>query len=124
MAKPKKKVQKETSPEALAEANRAEQQELFETYTFSPRLPSPSSKAGLALRILITGKSLTQPEYLRIDGSWRLSAIIFDLKNEYGWPIESLDIPAPCKENPNRYISKYKIKVWALKSLKGFRHGY
>ena len=40
MAKPKKKVQKETSPEALAEANRAEQQELFETYTFSPRLQS------------------------------------------------------------------------------------
>ena len=115
---------KKTSPNASAKAIRAQEQtELFDTYEFSPRLPNPSSKAGEALQILLTGEALTQPRFLKVTKSWRLSASIHLLKTEYGWPIESHNIPAPSVENPNRYISKYKIKVWALKSLKGFRHG-
>ena len=115
---------KKTSPNASAKAIRAQEQtELFDTYEFSPRLPNPSSKAGEALQILLTGEALTQPRFLKVTKSWRLSASIHLLKTEYGWPIESHNIPAPSVENPNRYISKYKIKVWALKSLKEFRHG-
>jgi len=123
MRKQASKGDKKTSPVALAEANRAKQQELFEVYEFSPRLPNPSSKAGEALRILLTGEGLTQPKFLNATNSWRLAASIHSLKSEYGWAIESHNIPAPSAENPNRYISKYLISEWALKSLKGFRHG-
>ena len=115
---------KKTSTNASAKAIRAQEQtELFDTYEFSPRLPNPSSKAGEALQILLTGEALTQPRFLKVTKSWRLSASIHLLKTEYGWPIESHNIPAPSIENPNRYISKYLISAWALKSLKGFRHG-
>ena len=104
---------------------RAEHQtELFDTYEFSPRMPNPSSKAGEALQILLTGETLTQPRFLTATNSWRLSASIHLLKTEYGWPIESHNIPAPSIENPNRYISKYLISEWALKSLKEFKDGY
>lgn len=120
----KNRGNKKTSPEASDKALRAKQQELFDTYEFSPRMPNPSSKAGEALQILLTGEALTQPRFLKETKSWRLSASIHLLKTEYGWPIESHNIPAPSLENPNRYISKYLISEWALKSLKGFVHGY
>ena len=113
---------KKTSPAALAEANRAKQQELFDDYEFSPRLPNPSTKEGIALGMLLNGELLTQPKFLEVTNSWRLAASIHKLINEYGWAIESQDISAPCIENPYRHISKYYIKDWALSSLEA-HHG-
>jgi len=120
----KNRGNKKTSPEASTKALRAKQQELFETYEFSPRMPNPSSKEGETLQILLTGEALTQPKFLKVTKSWRLAANIHNLKTKYGWPIESHNILAPSVENPNRYISKYVISAWALKSLMGVKHGY
>ena len=120
----KNRDHKETSPNASAKAIRADQQaELFDTYEFSPRMPNPSSKEGEALQILLTGEALTQPKFLKLTKSWRLSAVIHTLKTKYGWAIESHNIPAPNIENPNRYISKYLVSPWALQSLREASHG-
>ena len=116
------KGDKKTSPAALAEANRAKQQELFETYEFSPRLPNPSTKEGMALDILLAGEYLTQPKFLEVTKSWRLAASIHRLIKVFGWAIESHDIPAPCFESPNRHISMYCITEWALRSYEA-NHG-
>ena len=123
MTSTNKERRKKTSPAALAEASRAKQQELFGAYEFSPRLPNPSTKEGIALDMMLSGETLTQPKFLEVTNSWRLAASIHKLINEYGWAIESQDIPAPCIENPYRHISKYYIKEWALKSLEAYR-GY
>ena len=123
MTAPKKERRKKTSPTALAEASRAKQQELFDAYEFSPRLPNPSTKEGIALDMMLNGEALTQPKFLEVTNSWRLAASIHKLINEYGWAIQSQDIPAPCIENPYRHISMYCIKEWALKSLEAYR-GY
>ena len=123
MSLSKKERRKKTSPAALAEASRAKQQELFDAYEFSPRLPNPSTKEGIALDMMLNGEALTQPKFLEITNSWRLAASIHKLINDYGWAIESQDVPAPCTENPYRHISKYYIKEWALKSLEAHR-GY
>lgn len=123
MSLSKKERRKKTSSAALAEASRAKQQELFDAYEFSPRLPNPSTKEGIALDMMLNGEALTQPKFLEITNSWRLAASIHKLINDYGWAIESQDVPAPCTENPYRHISKYYIKEWALKSLEAHR-GY
>jgi len=110
MSSPIKKANKKTSPNASAKAIRAEEQsELFDTYAFSPLEPSPSSKEGEVLKFLRTGKVLTQPMFLKMDGSWRLAAIICDLIHKFSWPITNLE--------PRSKPAKYKLKSWALKSL-------
>lgn len=111
----KKKVSKKTSPNASDKAIRAvEQPELFESYAFSPLEPNPSSKEGEVLRFLRTGKVLAQPMFLKMDGSWRLAAIICDLIHKFKWPITNLA--------PRSKPAKYKLESWALKSL-GVNHG-
>lgn len=111
---PKKKVSKKTSPNASRKAIRAEQQELFESYVFSPLEPGPSSKEFEVLKFLRTGKILTQPMFLKMDGSWRLAAIICDLVHKFRWPIQNLA--------PRSKPAKYKLESWALKSLEA-QHG-
>lgn len=74
---------KKTSPVALAEAYRAKQQELFDVYEFSPRYPNPSTKESIALGMMLDGESLTQPKFLEVTSSWRLTASIH--KEMRGW---------------------------------------
>ena len=111
------KGNKKTSPNASAKAIRAnEQAELFDTYPFSPRYPTASSKEGEVLKYLMTGKPLTQPMFLKMDGSWRLAAIICDLIHKFRWPIDNLA--------PRSKPAVYKLKSWALASLNsGVAHG-
>lgn len=101
---------KKTSPNASDKAIRAvEQVELFDTYSFSPLEPSPSSKEGEVLEVLLSGKVLTQQMFLISNGSWRLAAVIYSLKETYGWAIVNL--------SPRSKPAKYKLAAWALKSL-------
>lgn len=55
---------------------------------------------------LMKGKSITPIEALQMFGAFRLSAIIFVLKNEYDMPIETEMVYEP---NGKRY-AKYYLK--------------
>lgn len=55
---------------------------------------------------LLKGKSITPIEALQMFGAFRLSAIIFVLKNEYDMPIETEMVYEP---NGKRY-AKYYLK--------------
>ncbi|MBU3640825.1 hypothetical protein [Polynucleobacter sp. Fuers-14] len=111
----KKSENTKISPNASVKAIRAgEQAELFDAYSFSPLEPNPSSKEGEVLKFLRGGKVLTQPMFLKMGGSWRLAAIIFDLITKYRWPITNLE--------PRSKPAKYKLEAWAHKSLEA-NHG-
>ena len=70
------------------------QGELFDSPPFSPIFPSPTSLAGEALRLFLTGRTLTRPEFQSITGSWRLSSFVCTLR-KLGWPVETIDIASP-----------------------------
>ena len=117
MSKQNKASQK-TSPNASAKAIRVnEQTELFATYPFSPRYPTASSLEGKALSVLVSGKTLTHPQFMKLSDSWRLAIYIGKLIHELGWSIQKEKILAPIPENPHRYIAKYYLPSWALVSL-------
>lgn len=75
---------------------------------FAPTWPQPGTLAARALDIFLRGESLTHPQFEAVSFSWRLAAIVGALR-ELGWPVESVDIPAPTFENPNRCIARYRL---------------
>lgn len=95
-----------------------EQLNLIDPPPFSPVFPPPASLTAEALRLLLTGRTLTHPEFEDITGSWRLGAYICTLR-EMGWPVITIEIPAPTAECPDRYIAKYVMPQWAIDELEG-----
>jgi hypothetical protein len=94
-----------------------EQGELFEPPPFSPTYPPRSSLAGEALFLLLAGRTLTHPEFESITGSWRLSEPVRALRHDYGWPVQTIEIPAPTEERPDRTIAKYMMPAWVLREV-------
>jgi hypothetical protein len=90
--------------------------------SFSPVWPSPSSLAGKALALLLTGRTLTHPEFEAITGSWRLSEPVRALRHDYGWPVDAIEITCPTDDRPDRTIAKYLLPSWVLKEV-GAPHG-
>lgn len=88
---------------------------------FNPIWPNPNTLPARCLAMLLNGQALTSPEFQAITGSWRLAAVIFTLKC-LGWPIVSLEIPAPTKEAPDRYISRYSLPQKAIAQAFGGGH--
>jgi hypothetical protein len=104
------------------EADGSKQSYLFEPPPFSPSYPNRSTLAGEALAQLLAGRSLTHPDFEGITNSWRLSEPIRALRHDYGWPVETIEIPAPTTERPDRYIAKYVMPEWVLAEV-GAAHG-
>lgn len=75
---------------------------------FAPTWPQPGTLAATALEIFLRGEGMTHPQFEAISFSWRLSHVVAVLR-ELGWPIESVDIPAPTFENPHRCIARYHL---------------
>lgn len=98
------------------------QGELFEPPLFSPTFPKRTTLKGKALAILLTGRTLTHPEFQAITRSWRLSEPIRALRHDYGWPVVTVEIPAPTDERPDRCIGKYHLPPWVLEQVGG-AHG-
>lgn len=89
-------------------ANKPKQSNLFPELLNKPLEPLPGTLAARALWLLreqIHG--ITHPDFQRQTGSWRLSAVIFDLK-EMGWPIESMRVNLPGWQR--RCISRYWLE--------------
>ena len=64
--------------------------------------------ADRALKLFLDGKVYDHPDFLEGCGSWRLAAVVFQLR-ALGWPIDTLEIPAPSEEHAGRTIALYKL---------------
>ncbi|HEX5359671.1 MAG TPA: hypothetical protein VFW49_01000 [Fluviicoccus sp.] len=73
--------------------------------------PRRNTLASRCLRLLLEGKRLTHPIFQSFTGSWRLSAVIHDLK-KLGWQIEWADI------SPRR-AGKRPIRSYWLNTASG-----
>ncbi len=71
----------------------------------APTLPGPGL-AQVALRMLMTGQSMTTPDFQAVTGSWRLAAYVRELR-ALGWPVLSHEVSRPIPENPNRHVATY-----------------
>jgi hypothetical protein len=58
--------------------------------------------------MFMDGMTLDHPDFENRTQSWRLAAVVFTLR-ALGWPIESIDIPSPTEENPDRVITLYRL---------------
>jgi len=93
---------------------------------FCPTWPAKGTLADKALGMMMDGRMIDHPEFENRTRSWRLGAVIFTLRT-LGWPIESIDVPSPTKDNPDRIIALYhlpgKYVAQALAELNGGHHG-
>jgi hypothetical protein len=85
---------------------------------FNPIYPTQNTLPARCLAMMLNGQSFIHPEFEKITGSWRLSAVIFTLK-ELGWPVVSFDLPAPSLECPGRIISRYYLPQKIIQAVFG-----
>lgn len=84
---------------------------------FSPTWPTKGTLPDVALSMFLAGQMLDHSDFEANTQSWRLSAVVFQLK-ELGWPIESFSIPSPTDDNPSRVVSLYHLPAkWAALAL-------
>lgn len=75
---------------------------------FCPTWPTRGTLTDHALGMFMDGMTLDHPDFENRTQSWRLAAVVFTLRT-LGWPIESIDIPSPTDENPDRVITLYRL---------------
>lgn len=92
-------------------AHEHEQLALFELAARIPSWPRTNTLAGIALDAMLNGTTLDHPSFERITGSWRLAAVIFELR-ALGWPIRSRNRPAQPGERAG--IAVYSLSARAL----------
>lgn len=99
-----------------------EQMSLLEPVAFCPMWPTRGSLPDRALQIFLAGQAFDHPDFLEKYGSWRLAAVVHELRC-LGWPIDTIDIPAPSEDQPGRTIALYKLPATyaaqALATMKG-----
>ena len=93
-----------------------EQLTLIDPPPFSPQFPPASSLSHTALKLLLSGRPLTHPEFEDLTGSWRLGAYICTLR-ELCWPVQTNDIPSPSPDCPDRVIAEYLMPSWAINAV-------
>ncbi|MGV8892351.1 MAG: hypothetical protein ACOH2K_05315 [Burkholderiaceae bacterium] len=106
------------NPDSRQASSGFEQLSFLPAPDFNPVWPSPNTLPARCLSLLLAGQSFIHPEFEAIAGSWRLSAVIFTLRG-LGWPVESLDIPAPTAEAPSRTISRYYLPAEVIAEVFG-----
>lgn len=99
-------------------SNGSEQLTILPKPHFNPTYPNPNTLLAKCLSLMLNGKHLTHPEFEKETGSWRLAAVIFDLK-DLGWPIESYERPAPTLDAPARHISHYFLPPRIIEAVSG-----
>lgn len=75
---------------------------------FCPSWPTKNTLADVALRLLMDGKMIDHNDFIDQTRSWRLGAVIFTLR-ALGWPIETIEIPSPTEQSPDRVIALYHL---------------
>lgn len=75
---------------------------------FCPQWPTKGTLADKALGMLMDGQVFNHPDFESRTQSWRLGAVVFTLRT-LGWPVETLEVPSPTKQCPDRVIALYKL---------------
>ena len=75
---------------------------------FNPQWPTKNTLADRALKMLMDGRMIDHPDFENDTQSWRLGAVIFTLRT-LGWPIETIEIPSPTEQCPDRVIALYHL---------------
>ena len=70
-------------------------------------LPPAGTQPRWVLALLAEGERPDHADWYRETGSWRLAAHVHALKCEFGWPVQSTEVPAPTRRCPGRTISRY-----------------
>lgn len=91
-----------------ADGASGEQLSFIDPPPFCPSWPKRNSLADRALKMFLDGKVFDHPDFLGACGSWRLAAVVFQLRT-LGWPVDTLEIPSPSDEHPGRTIALYKL---------------
>lgn len=77
---------------------------------FCPKWPNPATVTGRVLAEFLRGEWLDHSDLIEGASSWRLAAYVNDLK-ALGWPVETIDKPAPTPSCHHRKISVYGIST-------------
>jgi hypothetical protein len=83
-----------------------------------PVMPRTGTLACKLLAMLSRGARLTHPEFEVLTGSWRLSAVVFELAL-LGWQVESVRINAPTSDRPDRPIARYWLAARHVRLIRG-----
>ena len=75
---------------------------------FCPSWPTKNTLADIALGMFMDGRMIDHPDFENLTQSWRLGAVIFTLR-ALGWPIETIEIPSPTEQSPDRVIALYHL---------------
>jgi len=70
-----------------------------------------------ALDAMLTGKTLDHPGFERETGSWRLAAVIRDLRR-LGWPVHATDEAATATDGHRQDIARYFFSSDTLAELR------
>jgi hypothetical protein len=110
---------------ATSNRTAGEQLALLPPPPFNPSWPKRGTLADKALALFMAGRYMDHPGFEETAQSWRLAAVVFELRT-LGWPIESIDVPAPTEAAPQRVISVYHLPrrylAYALAANKGHAH--
>ncbi len=108
MSAKKKAPNRANDAGAILKDYREEQLSFLPPPPFSPKWPTSGTLPHCALSLFMDGKRLDHPDFYEMTQSWRLSAVVHELR-ELGWPIESVELPAPTKDRPHRFIALYHL---------------
>ncbi len=106
--RPRSAEHNKTPGDFTATSEPGEQLSFLPPAPFAPTLPTKGTLSHHALRLFAEGRMLEHPDFEALTGSWRLGAVVFTLR-ALGWPVETLDIPAPTDECPQRTIARYHL---------------
>ena len=73
-------------------------------------IPPAGTHPRLVLALLAEGERPDHADWYRKTGSWRLAAHVGRLVHEFGWPVQSTEVPAPSGACPGRTIARYWLK--------------
>lgn len=100
-------MKKAPAPTKTQGAN-GEQLSFLPPAPFCPTWPTRGTLADKALGMFMNGQMLDHPEFLSVTQSWRLGAVVFTLR-ALGWPVETIEIPSPTEDCPDRVIALYRL---------------
>lgn len=75
---------------------------------FCPTWPTKNTLPDVALGMFMSGRMIDHPDFQNSTQSWRLGAVVFTLRT-LGWPIETIEIPSPTEQSPDRVIALYHL---------------
>lgn len=98
----------ETPTPSKASGVSGEQLSFLPPPPFCPSWPTKNTLADVALGMLMDGKLIDHNDFIDHTRSWRLGAVIFTLR-ALGWPVETIEIPSPTEQCPDRVIALYRL---------------